>query len=41
MASKCNFPTFSFTFSFPALPAFALPTIPVISFVINIPCPLD
>jgi len=39
--SLCKFPIFSFAFSFPALPSFSLPPIPIFTFSIDLSCPLD
>lgn len=39
--SLCNFPTFSFSFSLPGFPGFALPALPSFSLAFSLPCPLD
>lgn len=39
--SRCNFPSFSFSFALPGFPGFSLPSIPTFSLAFSLPCPLD
>lgn len=40
--SRCNFPSFSFSISFPSLPSLNFPPpLPVFSLAFSLPCPLD